>query len=165
MNLIPLGIFLLLSIWFVVHIKKSKKSFSVYRQAVIFFGYLFSGATALMVIMMIIKIPKIISSENQLKGIIQNENFLIVEGDVENYQIKKSNGQYFESFTIHNVTFEYSDFIVINGFHQTSKNNGPIYKNGQFFRISYINSEDKNIILKIEKNVFEVDENNLDPPS
>ena len=64
--------------------------------------------------------------------------------------MKEINNQYFESFQIDNVKFIYSDNVMVNGFHQTSKSGGPIKSNGQYFRITYITKEGENFILKIE---------------
>ncbi|MDM8162162.1 hypothetical protein QUH73_20250 [Labilibaculum sp. K2S] len=102
---------------------------------------------------MIVKIPGIISYENQLKDAIRSNKYLMVEGEVNGYDLSERNGQNFESFHIDNISFEYSDNEFIDGFHQTSKRMGPINKNGQYFRIYYLGKEGRNMILKIEKRV------------
>lgn len=148
--LIPLLLFTIVCIGYIIFQKKYFKNFSIQRQIVLFFVYLFGGVSFIMTIFMINKIPKIISSEKQFKEIIQTKSYSQIEGEIDHFQIQEINGQYFESFSINNIKFEYSDYIVIEGFHRTSRNNGPIKMNGQYFRISYITEDSKNLILKLE---------------
>ena len=74
----------------------------------------------------------------------------MVEGKIENYSLKESSGQFFESFSVKGVVFKYSDYGMIDGFHETAKNGGPINKNGLQVKIAYITRDSQNIILKIE---------------
>lgn len=48
------------------------------------------------------------------------------------------------------VKFEYNDFLIINGFHTTSCFGGPIYGNNIHVKISYLNQNNQNVIMKIE---------------
>lgn len=153
LNLVPPFLVLVLSIMFLIHFKKHNKSFTIRRQMIIFLGYLFATISLLITISILYNIPKIISSEKQINDIIKNKSYIVVEGEIEHYKLEEANGQYFESFSICNVNFEYSDFIEIKGFHQTSKNNGPINENGQYFRIYYVNLNGGNVILKIEEGI------------
>jgi hypothetical protein len=69
---------------------------------------------------------------------------------IENYSLKNINGSHIESFSVKGILFEYSDNVNKNGFHQTSKNNGPISENGQQVRIGYMVIDNENLILKLE---------------
>ena len=59
-------------------------------------------------------------------------------------------GHDYESFTINNIKFRYSDFNNWGGFNKTSSHGGPINKNGQYIRISYFKDDNENIICKLE---------------
>ena len=59
-------------------------------------------------------------------------------------------GHKMETFSVDGVKFEYSDYLITKGFHQTSQRGGPITGNGQKVRISYTTIDNLNIILKIE---------------
>lgn len=82
---------------------------------------------------------------------IDNKTYMVVEGKIENFKPAQQSPNHFESFTVNGIKFRYSDFVIIDGFHKTSRNNGPIIKNGQYVRIGYAKIDDKNVILKLEK--------------
>ena len=149
-HLIGLFIFVVIGFGFAFYTKRSDKNFSLLRQFKIFFGYLFGGVALIMLILMVINIPKVISSERELKEVIENKNILIVQGEIDNFSQTPESGHIFESFTVNGIKFKYSDYIVIDGFHQTYRNNGPIKQNGQQVRISYIERDNENLIMKIE---------------
>lgn len=149
-HLIGILLFVLAGFGFAFYTKRSDREFSLFRRLKIFFGYLIGGIALIMFLLSVIKIPKIISYERELNEIIDNQNFLIVQGEIENFSHRNVNGQTFESFTVQGEKFEYSDYIVIDGFHQTSENNGPIRGNGQQVRISYKVSDNENLIMKLE---------------
>lgn len=149
-NIIPLLFLSLASLVSLIFIKKHFKTYSFNRQLILLFIYLIGGITLIMTIVMALNFPNIYKYEKQLKEIITTQKYLVIEGEVENYKTRETNGQVFESFTMEGVIFEYSDFIEIDGFHQTANNYGPISSNGQHFKISYITKEGRNVILKIE---------------
>ncbi len=121
------------------------------RQLILFLLYLFGGISSFMLILSIVKIPDIVSYETRLKKAIQNKTYFQVEGEVKNLSLQEINGQFFESFSINNINFEYSDYNNIDGYHITSHNNGIIKRNGQKFKISYFPKDSINLILKIER--------------
>jgi hypothetical protein len=147
--LIPLLFFTVASIVIIVYIIRRTK-YALRRQVVLFFFYLVAGILSIISISMIINTPKILCQEKKIKDMLRTKEYSIVEGVVENYELRESNGRYFESFSISNVRFEYSDYNKVDGFYQTSKNNGPIKENGQFFKISYYTKDAENLILRIE---------------
>ena len=149
-HLFGILLFVLTGFGFSFYTKRSDKKFSLMRQFKIFFGYLLGGVALIMLTIGIIRIPKTISYERELNEIIKTQNFLIVQGEIENFTHRPESGHVFESFTVQGVKFEYSDYIVINGFHQTSENNGPIRENGQQVRISYIERNNETLIMKLE---------------
>lgn len=81
---------------------------------------------------------------------IKDKSYMVVKGLIENFSPSNNNGTHFESFSVNGVIFRYSDYSIVDGFHQTSKNNGPINNNGQQVRIGYTNKDDQNLILKLE---------------
>ncbi len=134
----------------IVHLIKIKfTNFSLHRQLLLFFGYSVGGIALIIAIVFLVKTPSILKSEKEFKEIINNKTYLTVEGHVENFNPPDSIS-HFESFSVKGVEFSYSDFLIINGFHRTSANGGPIKKDGQLVRIGYINSGGDNLIVKLE---------------
>ena len=130
-------------------VKKFYMNLSILRQFILFFGWTIGIIVSIMLIVYIIGIPSILKTERNLKTIIENESFLKVEGEVENFKAPKEN-HHFESFSVKGIEFKYSDYVIINGFHKTSKNNGPIKRNGQRVKIGYTKIDNENVILKLE---------------
>lgn len=132
--------------------KRNAKSInSTINQILLSFLYIFIIFSSIISIISISKIPGIISNEKQLKEVLKSKNYSIIEGKINNYKLDEVNGQYFESFSINDVRFKYSDDLIFYGYHQTSKNGGLIKENGQYIRISYIVLNQENLILRIEK--------------
>jgi hypothetical protein len=149
--IIPLVFLALLGFGVVFALKRIQKGYSFWRQVAIFTGYIFGVGASIFLILILSHTPGIVSEKQNLNNSIKTENYLITEGEVENFTIIPSNGQVFESFIIDGVYFEYSDFIIYGGFNQTSNNGGPISHDGQHFRISYLIRFGENVIMKIEK--------------
>jgi competence protein ComGC len=149
-HIIPLLLLTVFGFGIAIFFKKQIKKFSTFRQFLIFIGYIIGGIPLIMVVVMFFKMPSLLKEERELKEIIQEEKYKVIEGEVEDFSIREESGHIFESFKLNDVTFEYSDYIINEGFHQTSKNNGPIYKNGQRIKISYITKDNQNLILKLE---------------
>ena len=84
-------------------------------------------------------------------------NYKSIEGYVENFVPASSGGEdqedmEQESFDIKGVHFSYGDrFIKKFGYHQPSTQGGFIKKDGQYMRIVYIETDNGNVIVKIEK--------------
>lgn len=131
-------------------IKRLIKTYSFFRQFIIFFCYLVGGISLIMLTVMLFNIPNIKRNESELRKIIETRSFHVVEGKIEDFSHSNRGGQIFESFRVQGIKFEYSDFITNEGFHQTSKNGGPIIKNGQQVKISYYVKNNENLILKLE---------------
>ncbi|MBU1579382.1 MAG: hypothetical protein KJ754_08135 [Bacteroidetes bacterium] len=149
--MIGILLFVLTGFGFSFFIKRSDKKFSMMRQFKIFFGYLLGGIALIMLIVMIVNIPKIISSERDIKEKMETRDFLIVQGKVENFVYRPERGTVFESFTVENVTFEYSEYISnYGGFPEIPDNNEPLLENGQEVRISYIEKGQEKLIMKVE---------------
>ena len=149
-NLIPLLIFLLAGLGIIYYAKKVIKNYSLFRQIVLFFGYIFTGMATLFLIIALVKTPQIISNERDFRKMVETKKYNIIEGETENFSPmpKGENGK--ESFTVSGIQFGYCDYIMRKGFNQTSIKNGPITKNGQKVRISYYTLDNENLILKIE---------------
>jgi hypothetical protein len=148
--IIPLILIVGIGIGILITLRLYNKPFTVGRQLIKFFGYGLTSVAGLFLIIMIFNIPKMIASESSLKKDIVSNSFRILEGDIENFKTEYISGQTFDSFEVKDVYFKYSDYIIIKGFHQTSKNGGPIKENGQKVRISYREVEGKNCIVKLE---------------
>jgi len=103
-----------------------------------------------MLILFITKIPTILKNERELKSMIKNETYLTVEGLTEDFKLPPEGSNHFESFTVNGVRFRYSDYVIIQGYHTTSKKGGPINRNGLLVRIGYKHINGENVIIKLE---------------
>jgi hypothetical protein len=131
-------------------IRKSYKNFSIFRQVILFFGWSVGVISLVMLIVFLTKIPGILKSERELKSMIKNETYLTVEGLTEDFEAPQEGSNHFESFIVNGVKFRYSDYLIIKGYHTTSKTGGPIDRNGLMVRIGYTHVNGENIILKLE---------------
>lgn len=130
--------------------RRTFKSFSFFRQLVLFIGWA-AGIMGLILLMVFFtKIPEILKNERELKTMMQNETYLTVEGLTEGFTAPQEGSDHFESFTVNGVGFRYSDYIMIRGYHTTSSKGGAISRNGLQVRIGYRQLEGENIILKLE---------------
>ena len=96
-------------------------------------------------------IPNSIVEYVEIKNVYKNEKYQIIEGMVESFDPMPIDGHKNESFCLQKTCFEYSDFDTPFRFKNTKSHGGPITHNGQRLRLSYINRNGENIILKIEK--------------
>jgi hypothetical protein len=149
-HLIPILIFALIGFGIVFYTKRIFKKYSFLRQFTIFFGFLFGGFATIMLIVTLAKVPRIISDEKDFRKRIEDKSYYVLEGEVENFSPRSEDGHNKEKFSVDGIQFEYSDNGIIKGFHQTSRNNGPITRNGQKVRISYFVIDNINLIQKIE---------------
>lgn len=130
--------------WFNI---KYNKSTSSKKQFTIVFGFIFSGFALLF---LLATLPSELSTRKETKQIFENKEYKVVEGQIENFHPMPHSGHDMESFTVNGVYFEYSDFVVHYGFNNTASHGGPIKRNGQQVRLSYITKNGDNRILKIE---------------
>ena len=73
----------------------------------------------------------------------------VVSGPVENFHPMPVEGHDSERFTVSNVHFAYSDYVVTAGFNQSSSHGGPI-REGLQVRISYDGPSADATIVKLE---------------
>ena len=88
---------------------------------------------------------KVLAEENRCR---------IVEGPVEHFVPMPYAGHAQESFSVDGVPFRYSDFIITDGFNNTSSHGGPI-NSDSYVRICYDPSE--GVILRLEIRDFKGD--------
>jgi energy-coupling factor transporter transmembrane protein EcfT len=149
-HIIPIFLFAAFGFGIIYCVKKYYKRFSLQRQFILFFGWIMGLIASVIFIVFIIKIPSIHRAEKDLKDMIKNETYLIVEGEVENFMAPRKSPNHFESFSVNGIDFRYSEYVIIDGFNKTSNNGGPIKINGQMVRIGYIKTGNENVILKLE---------------
>ncbi|MCE4563172.1 hypothetical protein INQ51_02510 [Maribellus sp. CM-23] len=149
-HLIPFLLVGALGFGIVYFVKKYYKRFSVPRQIILFFGWILGIISSIIVVVFLMKIPSIVERERNLKSMIENKAYTKIEGKVEDFNPAQKSQNHFESFSVKGVHFRYSDYLIIDGFHKTSNNNGPIKENGQMVRIGYTNIDGENVILKLE---------------
>src|SRR5947208_38201 len=63
----------------------------------------------------------------------------VVEGTVTDFHAMPANGHGIESFLVGGKRFQYSDYIITSGFHQTTSHGGPV-RDGLRLRIHYLGS-------------------------
>ena len=81
----------------------------------------------------------------------RNGDYQIVEGYVENFDSMPHGGHKYETFEINGVKFGYSDYTSMIGYHNTKSHGGVITRNGQYFKIGYVNYNHENVIVYIEE--------------
>lgn len=131
--------------------KKSSTNFPLRRQAFIYIGYLNCGFFALFIFINLSHFPSIIAARRDYYKIIESKNYSVVEGETTDFcpmsLTKKDNVKY----SVNGIPFKFTDFTIPNDIHRGAKiNTGPITRNGQKVRISYITSNKNNYIFKIE---------------
>jgi hypothetical protein len=97
-----------------------------------------------------ITVPFDIAKKNKVMEILKNKEYNVVEGEIENFHPMPKAGKENESFTVNGIFFKYSDYTISYGFNNSSTLGGPLRRNGQQVRISYISDDDGNKILKLE---------------
>jgi hypothetical protein len=93
-----------------------------------------------------------IESYNSVRKTLREKTYLTVSGDIENFDPMPAGGHKYESFEVKGVRFEYSDFEIIEGFHNTCSHGGPICENGQIVEINYVTINNRNFIIKLRIN-------------
>lgn len=149
-HIIPILLFAVIGFGVVYFIRRYYKRYSIFRQIVLFISWAFGLVSLVILVVFLIKIPSMLNQERELKSMIENDTYMKVEGKIEDFTPAQKSPNHFESFTVKGVHFKYSDYVIIDGFHKTSIDNGPITENGQLVRIGYTNIGGENVILKLE---------------
>jgi hypothetical protein len=87
------------------------------------------------------------SQHSRHKALARENNCRVVEGPVEHFVPMPYTGHALESFSVAGVVFKYSDYVVTDGFNNTSSHGGPI-KSDSFVRICYDPAD--HAILRLE---------------
>jgi hypothetical protein len=130
--------------WFNI---KYNKSTSPKRMFTIIFGFAFSGFALIGTLFIF---PREILIRNKTKEMIENKEYRVVEGKIENFHPMPRSGHEVESFDVNCVHFEYSDYMLQYGFNNTASHGGPLKQNGQEVRLAYITRNGHNRIIRIE---------------
>ena len=155
-HIIPLTLFALLGFGVAYYLRRKFKSFSLGRQYNLFVAYVVGGVASLIMFLTLLKAPSIIREEKQFKELVATESYDVVVGKTADYALNEYSGQFFESFNVGGINFEYSDYVSKLGFHKTAKSGGPINGNGLQVRISYVSRDSINFILKLEMRQDEI---------
>lgn len=94
-----------------------------------FFPYIFVGLALLWTVIVFIATY---SHHLRHKALVQENQCRIVEGPVEHFVT----GEKGESFSVAGVDFKYSDYVITDGFNNTSSHDGPI-NSSSYVRICY----------------------------
>ncbi|PIQ35081.1 MAG: hypothetical protein COW63_02050 [Bacteroidetes bacterium CG18_big_fil_WC_8_21_14_2_50_41_14] len=141
-------LFILIGLGISIFTLKYNKSKSFKKTYAIVFGFIFSGFALLFTLF---TAPSAIKEYYETRDIYNNGEYKTIEGKIENFDPMPYSGHMHESFTLNGVSLDYSDFDEsYYGFNNTASHGGPIKRNGQQVRLSYITHEDRNVILKVE---------------
>lgn len=149
-HIFPIFMFAIIGFGIVYFIKGQYKNYSLRRQILLFIGWSIGLVSSVIFLVFLVKISSILNDERELKSMIENKTYKKVEGKIEDFKPAQESPNHFESFSVKGVPFRYSDYVIIDGFHKTSKSNGPIKGNGQLVRIGYRSKGGENVILKLE---------------
>lgn len=132
-------------VWFNIKYNKTKSS---KRTSAIVLGSIFSGFSLIAILLIL---PGTFRTINKTKRIIENKEYKVVEGEIEQFHPMPKAGHEKEHFLVNGVYFEYSDFELVYGFNNTASHGGPLRRNGQEVRLSYRTTKNgENRILKVE---------------
>lgn len=86
----------------------------------------------------------------EVRSASSNAGCTLVSGVVSNFVPMPHGGHAMESFTVGEVLFEYSDYVMTSGFNNTQSHGGPI-RQGLPVEICYIkpNSSNGNVIVRL----------------
>lgn len=146
-TLIILGVILIGYIKKYVDIKKYGIHQKDYTMKILFMRIFFCFSA----IICIIWICNLIDMYKKTVIPYRNGDYQIVEGYVENFDPMPHGGHKYETFEINGVKFGYSDYTSMIGYHNTKSHGGVITRNGQYFKIGYVNYNHENVIVYIEQ--------------
>lgn len=157
LNLIPLVLGIAFLHIFVLSIKDKSKETKRFVRII-------SGSIGLIigVLSLVIFVSLTISmslEHTDYKNRLANNDVQIVEGYVENFHPQPFEGHDTESFEINGVKFEYSDYIIINGYHKSASHGGVITHNGQYLKIKYIVDEYNDVKETVILYIAEIQQN------
>lgn len=84
-------------------------------------------------------------------GAYRDGEYQTVEGYVENFHPMPPEGHDTEDFDIQGVSFSYSDYTVMTGYHNAKSKGGVITGDGQYLKIGYVQYNGENVIVYIEE--------------
>ena len=91
---------------------------------------------------------------NNLQKVLNINNFVSIEGNIQDFCPLSRFGHGVESFTLKGVYFEYSEYSLNYYFDNPKEFGGPIVKNRQYLKIDYYRDKGGNnriVTLKIKK--------------
>ena len=107
-------------------------------------------AGTVLILLSVYSVVSDVKDYSDMKKALENGQALEVEGYVENYHPMPREGHDTERFDISGVHFEYSNFILSQGYNLPASYGGVIHGNGQHLLIRYVSgSGGSNTILYI----------------
>ena len=145
-SLIPV-IFVLVGLIIAINVIRNKPKSDPKRKKTIIIGFIISGFALLL---SLVTVPPALNAKKEAQRILDNKEYKVIEGEIENFDPMPYDGHAEESFTVNGVYFEYSDYRSSLGYNNAASHGGVIKANGQEVRLSYVEIDNKNQILKIE---------------
>ena len=82
-----------------------------------------------------------VNEQLKCRKMLMNDEVDVVEGYVEKYHAMPAEGHDTEHFEINGIIFNYSDYVIVNGYHKTASHGGVVTHNGQHIKIKYITKD------------------------
>jgi len=141
---------LIVSIWFILYLKKRPDLFFLSRRILIFFSFIFALFSSIFLVTLTIKLPTAIAKEKQISNTIRHDQYSIMEGRLANFSSEEVAGQHTDKFIIDDIEFTHSRFEKTSRPWKMKIELEPPLTNGKYYRIRFITIDSERIILKIE---------------
>ncbi|MBQ4348295.1 MAG: hypothetical protein IJC79_01595 [Clostridia bacterium] len=165
LSLIPLvvGVGFLTNSILKIRSKERSKAWDGFVESFFKFAGLIIGPLGICIFIMVILGISI--EHRDYQEMLKSNEVYVVEGYVEKYHPMPYEGHDTEHFEIDGVYFEYSDYIIMNGYNISASHGGVITRNGQHLKIKYVTNEFgdliENIILYIAETGESIPQNNI----
>lgn len=145
-------IFIVLVFTIVHFIKRLKLKYDLKLRGLIFGSYALLCIAILLSVYLLYDLPKVIHNRNDFQNIIESKSYAVIEGETKDYlQADKHTREEHEQFSVNGILFNFYDYFVPMDSYHTPIDNRIIKKNGIKVRITYVNRDSANWIIKIEK--------------
>jgi hypothetical protein len=98
------------------------------------------GLLGFAVLWLTLALVAVLGGSARLAGALEEGRCAVVEGEVADFVPAPYQGHAMESFTVAGQRFEYSDYVISPGFHQSASHGGPI-RAGRRVRIHHVGND------------------------
>jgi len=108
------------------------------------------GVSVLSMVFSLVCLVSSMVSYAQIKNRMENHDYEVCSGPVEQFVPAPSDGHGSETFVVNDVRFEYSDYSATYGYHTTYHHGGVIRENGQEVLIHYLWDEESGSVYILQ---------------